>query len=97
MYIKNKTSTFPVLNIMGRVGWLDDSVIKNQGDDYLFPCGWTHCNMRSSVRRLDTRHFPSIKFSDEQTPSFIARTAGKSGRLCKITAGIRKYVGPYLP
>jgi hypothetical protein len=90
MYIKNKTSTFPVLNIMSRVGWLDDSVIKNQGDDYLFPCGWTHCNMRASVQRRDTRHFPSIKFSDEQTPSLFARSVGKSGRLCKIMAALAR-------
>lgn len=92
MDIKNKRNTFPLLNVLGRVGWLDDSVIKNERDDYLLPCGWTQCNLRFSSQLWDGRHFPSTKFSDEQTLSRPALTIGQSGRLSKIMADVRKYV-----
>ena len=93
MDIKNKKLTFPVLSVLGRVRWLDDSVIKNEGDDYLFPCGWTHSNMRLSLQNRDSRLFPATKFSDEQEPSCLAHMLRKSGKLCKMIAVIRKYVG----
>ncbi|MFA6294581.1 MAG: hypothetical protein WC637_22505 [Victivallales bacterium] len=67
--MKNKKSTFPVLGILDRVGWLDDSMIKNEGEDYLFPCGWTHCDMRFSLHNRDGRHFSAVKVSGERNPS----------------------------
>lgn len=69
MGIKTRNRSFPILDVLGRVGWLDDSVIKNDEDAYLFPCGWTHCNMRLSFQDRDSRHFPSTnpEFPKKQT------------------------------
>ena len=76
MGIKNKKNSFTILNVLGRVGWLEKiekSVIKNEENAYLLPglacrktCGWTHCNMRCTLQHRGSQYFSAIGLANEK-------------------------------